>query len=218
MTIPYFFAYNLYVLASTRFVIGVCSAFIINATSCYIGEAVPSEYQTTIGTTINTGLVSGIFITNGFNLALPYWTAEEDPPAGAEDSYLWRISFSLQLVSVAISSIFWLFFFRNEPLKFLISKAERDGMNSSAHEEASRVLRENYGVMAGEQSEMDAYADVSRAIQQEAGNSEKPGYYRALTDPMYRNASIICIIIAIMVQATGINAINIYSTQIYTNI
>ena len=44
------------------------------------------------------------------------------------------------------------------------------------------------------------------------------GYVKALTDPSYRRASIICIIMATAIQGTGINAINIYSTKIYQDI
>ena len=57
-----------------------------------------------------------------------------------------------------------------------------------------------------------------RNLQESAGSSEKPGYYRALTDPQYRRATYICIGLAIFNQLTGINAINIFSTKIYSDI
>lgn len=62
---------------------------------------------------------------------------------------------------------------------------------------------------------MATYGEISRTLQQEAGDQEKPGYLRALMDPKYRIATWVCIFMAICVQATGINAINIYSTEIY---
>ena len=43
MTIPYFFVDSLWVLASTRFILGVASAVILNASGLIVGEAVPSE-------------------------------------------------------------------------------------------------------------------------------------------------------------------------------
>lgn len=65
---------------------------------------------------------------------------------------------------------------------------------------------------------MEIYADISRAISQAGGDSESPGYIKALTDPKYRGATIICMILAVTNQMTGVNAINIYSTTIYQNI
>ena len=94
-TLPYFFADALWILASTRFFIGVCSAVIINATAAYVGEAIPTEYLVYSGTCINTGLVFGIEITTLFNLSLPYWSDDEPVPEEAKTTDLWRISYSL---------------------------------------------------------------------------------------------------------------------------
>ena len=55
-------------------------------------------------------------------------------------------------------------------------------------------------------------------MSQARGDQESPGYIRALTDPKYRMATYICMILAFANQLTGINAINIYSTTIYQNI
>ena len=65
---------------------------------------------------------------------------------------------------------------------------------------------------------MEIYAEISRTISEALGDAESPGYVKALTDPLYRNATLICMMLAITNQFTGINAINIYSTTIYTNI
>lgn len=70
-TIPYFFTSNFGWLCTSRLILGFCSALIINASSAYIGETVPKEYQNGVGTSINTGIVTGIFITNLFGLLLP---------------------------------------------------------------------------------------------------------------------------------------------------
>ena len=70
-TIPNFWTSNFAVLCTSRFFLGISSAVIINASSCYIGEATPTVYLVTVGTTINTGIVSGIFITYLFGLLLP---------------------------------------------------------------------------------------------------------------------------------------------------
>ena len=72
VTIPVFFMDNFVVLNIIRFIFGFCSAVLINSGSNVIGEAVPSEYQATVGCAINTGICSGIFFTNCFNLLLPY--------------------------------------------------------------------------------------------------------------------------------------------------
>ena len=117
-----------------------------------------------MGTCINTGLVTGIWITNFFNLSLPYWGEGEEAPPEAADTILWRISYSLQLFPVAITTICWLFIFRTEPLKFLIAKAEREGKDSQAYEEARRSLCHNYGLKFGEPEEKEAYNNVKIRI------------------------------------------------------
>lgn len=69
---------------------------------------VPTEYQSNVGTCINTGIVMGIFLTNVFNILLPY----NDLQASKDDDILWRISYSLQLASVLITT----------PLFFIVYK------------------------------------------------------------------------------------------------
>ena len=71
ITIPYFFTKNFWVIASTRFVFGIAAAFIINASSLYISETIPVEFQSKVGISINLGICSGIFITQLFGLLLP---------------------------------------------------------------------------------------------------------------------------------------------------
>ena len=71
MTIPYFFILNFWVLFFTRFIMGVASCVIINATSLYISETVPNEWQSFMGCAINLGIVIGIFIVYLFGLLLP---------------------------------------------------------------------------------------------------------------------------------------------------
>jgi len=66
----------------------------------------------------------------------------------------------LQLFSVLITTPFWFLVYKNEPMRFLIAKSEKGGMNSSAYTAVKRVLRENYGLIAGEQGELDTYAQV----------------------------------------------------------
>jgi len=107
-------------LCTSRFLLGIFSAIIINATACYIGDAVPKEYQVTVGTVINTGIVLGLFVTAAFDLALP------TDDGGKKTDELWRISYSLQLINVAITTFMWFFMHKEEPLKFLITKAEKN--------------------------------------------------------------------------------------------
>lgn len=73
--------------------------------------------------------------------------------------------------------------------------------------------------MDSEQNELNTtYNEICRTIKEEATEGESPGYWGALSDPQYRWATIICCIMAVCVQGTGINAVNLYSTKIYTNI
>ena len=52
------------------------------------------------------------------------------------DDNLWRVSYSLQLVPTLITTILWLFYFKTEPVQFLLTKAEKQGPESAAFKEA----------------------------------------------------------------------------------
>ena len=101
----------------------------------------------------------------------------------AKDSSLWRVSWSLQLIAVLITTIGWLFVYKNEPLKFLIARAEELGDQSKFYKEARRVLRENYNLEGNEKAVNEKYEEVCQKIKETAGNQEKPGYWRAISDP-----------------------------------
>lgn len=142
ITIPNFFvsidAY--YWLTTSRFLFGVFSAVIINATATYIGETVPKEHQVSVGTVINTGIVFGLFVTATFDLLLP---AKVDYDELIDDE-LWRFSYSLQLLNVTATTIMWLVLYKHEPLKFLISNAEKSGKKSWHYAAARKTIKANY--------------------------------------------------------------------------
>ena len=94
-----------------------------------------------------------------------------------------------------------------------MNKAEIKGSDSNVYKEARNVIRRNYDVTDDHEID-ELYSDISGTIKKES-SQESVGYYRALTDPQYKLATIICIILALGNQATGINAINVYSTSIY---
>ena len=71
LTLTYFFNPNFWALLITRMIIGFFSAIMINAGSLYISETVPSESQSSVGVSINVGIVAGIFFNNLFGLLLP---------------------------------------------------------------------------------------------------------------------------------------------------
>ena len=144
MTIPNFFTNLWWFLAICRFFCSVAASVTINASSIYIAEAVPNEFQTFMGTVVNTGIVAGIFLMELSNLFLPYWEEDDAVPAEAYDTWWWRFSFSMQLISVLITTIGWLLFFKHEPMKFLISKAESAGEGSEAHSEALQAFALNH--------------------------------------------------------------------------
>ena len=119
----------------------------------------------------------------------------------------------MPIIPAIVSSLFWLFFFKNEPLKFLITKAESDGKDSKAYAKALRVIGENYLLQPG--NEEDTYEQIRLTVQSSSKSKLAPGYWRALTDPAFRKASWISIGLAVSMRASGINAINIFSTGIY---
>ena len=55
-------------------------------------------------------------------------------------------------------------------------------------------------------------------IQDAKEGEEIVGYWGALSNPKYRLATYLSIVLAISMQGTGINAINIFATNIYTDI
>ena len=142
VTLPYFFTKSFWVLTITRFIYAFFSAVIVNASSLYLSETIPAEAQSKVGISINLGIVLGIFITQLFGLALPEKTDKE----ACENDHLWRVSFSLQLIPVVITTGMWLFLHKTEPLLFLLKKAEKAGSDSSAYKEARNVIMTNYNV------------------------------------------------------------------------
>ena len=90
VTIPCIFMLNLYVLSGCRLILGFAAALQVNGSSLIVAETIPTKYQNTVGTSINSGIVMAIFLANCFNLLLPY-----NDPAASKDDKLWRVSFSL---------------------------------------------------------------------------------------------------------------------------
>ena len=210
LTLPYFFTSNFWILLFTRLLIGFFSSLMINASSLYIAESVPTESQANIGIFINLGVVAGIFFNNLFGLLLP----DSEDKVGMQDDQLWKISYSLQLFAILGNTILWSIWFQTEPVQFLVTKADKLGQGSDAFKEALKVIKRNYGLVS-ESEPLEVYGDISRTITESRGGQESPGYMAALTDPQYRIATYICVILSISNQFTGINAINIYSTHIY---
>jgi len=94
---------------------------------------------------INTGIVLGLFVTTAFDLALP--DIQDDSASNVQaiqDDYLWRISYSLQLINVALTTLVWLFIFKEEPVKFLIQQAEKRDRVGWAYRSALTVIKKNY--------------------------------------------------------------------------
>ena len=54
--------------------------------------------------------------------------------------------------------------YKHEPVRFLMGKAEKGGMNSRAYNEARRTLRDNYGLAEGEKGELEIYAQVAQTL------------------------------------------------------
>ena len=140
MTIPYFFTCNFWIFFVTRFIMGLAACVIINATSLYISETMPNEWQSFMGCTINFGIVFGIFIVYLFGLLLP----EKTEIQASLDDELWRVSYSLQLGNVFLTTILWLAWFRTEPIEFLVLRAENKGIESAAYMEAIKVIQKKH--------------------------------------------------------------------------
>ena len=49
-------------------------------------------------------------------------------------------------------------------------------------------------------------------------DDEQPGVLQVLTDPRYRNATYISILLAALNQLSGLNAINFYSGEIFKEV
>ena len=71
VTIPYFFTDNFWVICITRSIFAFGASLIVNASSLYVSETIPAEYADKLGTSINLGIVGGVFITQLFGLLLP---------------------------------------------------------------------------------------------------------------------------------------------------
>ena len=149
ITIPYLFFLNYWYIVIAKFFQGVFGAFIVNASSLYMNEVTPSEYQSKVGVSLNLGIVFGIFMCQILGLALPDST---DKQANKDDE-IWKLTYCLPLVSVTITTFLWLFVFRTEPLVFLMAKAEKNDQSASsaALKEAYKSIKLNHGADDQEQ-------------------------------------------------------------------
>ena len=125
VTIPNFFAGSYGLFCALRLVLGYCGAILINSSSLMISEMVPSESQAKASVVINFGIVTGIFVTYCFGLALPN-KDENDKCDDCMDDYLWRVSYSLQLIPVIVTTAMLFTMFRNEPIQFILTKNQKD--------------------------------------------------------------------------------------------
>ena len=158
--------------------------------------------------------MSALFVTFCFGLLFP----DKDDIAGNLDDYLWRISYSLQLVPVFITTLTWMLVWPNEPIKFLLAKSQGTSHDSAPFKEVKQAISRNYGEQDEDAVHMLA-VDIEQKFKETCVlTSESIGYVKALTHPAYSRASWICIMLALANQLTGINAINIYSTVIFQNL
>ena len=101
----------LWYLAISRAIYGFVASVMVNATAAMIGDSIPKEYQMTVGSVINTGIVSGLFITACFGLFVPtiHFTTDltsqkylDEVAAVTEDNLYWRLSYSLPMISAVV--------------------------------------------------------------------------------------------------------------------
>ena len=162
-TAPSFFSSNFWMLLMSRFIIGIPAAVLVNASSLYQSEVIPAEWMARIGTNINLGIVLGIFFAYSFGLLLP---AKDDIQAEKDDN-LWRVSYSLQLIPVFISTIIWFTWLRTEPIQFLISKSEAQN-GSASYKECLATIGKNHDAHTEEQ-QVEVFNRIQQFINESQG-------------------------------------------------
>ena len=111
----------------------------------------------------------------------------------------------------------WICVFKDEPLKYLITQAELRSRSSWHYGAARKLIDKNYECSDASQTE-ELYGNFAKQIREANQGKEKVGYLGALNNPRYSRATLISLVLAVSLQGTGINAINVYSTSIYRDL
>ena len=191
------FAFDMYWIIASRFIIGFASGISSVLVPIYLGELAPPSLRGTLGTLTQFALVVGILVSDF--LAFPFATEEK-----------WRLLFS-PTSAVAILQILCAPFLLESP-RWLLS------MNPES-KKARYIIKKLRGLRYDHEieTEVDHFVSAMNAQAGEKG-TKAAGFSEMIQDKNVRLLVVSCFILQVSQQLCGINAVFYYSTALFDGV
>ena len=114
------FIFNFWLIFAGKIVYGASAAVMLTACALYLSETLPEEKVGTHGFAVNFGVTIGISIVLNLGIAVS---------KDNEESKSWLLVAFVPVVGAIVNFLLWLLWFRNEPIGFCITNAEKSDGN-----------------------------------------------------------------------------------------
>lgn len=194
-----------------RFMLGFGGGLFTVICGVYMAETIPAEKLSLYGTSINTGIVTGLLVTNliqGFTLP----DASDAVKVSATDA--WRYGFLAPGIFAVVNMAMWALLLKRDSLYFLIEQG------SDQEEDAFELFKRIY-IYENEDETRNGWTKLKEEraeINKVKADEPQVSYGTIFADRRFRTLSVFCLLAGIINQCTGINAINIYSSEILKSI
>lgn len=181
--------FNLYIMARIIGGIGIG----ITSTICplYNAEIAPTKYRGRLVALNQLAVVTGIFLVYFVNLWI---TSSGDADWGVSTAWRWMFG-----VGVVPGVIFF-------ALLFLVPESPRWLMKKGRKDEALAILNKVHGTELAKQE----VVDIARSFEQKQGR-----FKDIFSNPALKTALWVGVILAVLQQVTGINAVMYYAPEIF---
>ena len=232
------FIFNFWVIFAGKVVYAACAAVMLTGCALYLSETLPEDKVGSHGFAVNLGVTLGMAVTLNLGIAV-----SKDNP----DSKSWLLVAFVPIVFAVANIITWLFCFRNEPINFCIANSIKGEYKAEAYDGIKKLYKTDdnmdavYQVYENRKDPDDIKRDPFMLDQNresrvnpsdademledgdlilgvKAYEKDEPSPWQVLYDPRYRCATAIGVVMAIFNQISGLNAINFYSSVIFTDV
>ncbi|XP_055333598.1 solute carrier family 2, facilitated glucose transporter member 1-like [Paramacrobiotus metropolitanus] len=191
MLVPYYVgSYELLIVG--RFIIGMNAGFNSGVPPMYLTEIAPSDLRGALGTVHQLVIVVGVFISNILGL-----------PQLLGDAYRWPYLLAFSVVPAALQVV-TLFFCPESPRHLYLNRHEPD--------QAKKALEFFQG-------SADVAYELEQMEEEHLASKDMPTVTipELFRDRFLRKIIIICIMVMLSQQFSGINAVMFYSTSIFSS-
>ena len=191
-----------------RFFMGITSVIFGIIFGKCISETLPTDFQA------HYGMLTNLFINFGFMSSFIFSTMLPTEPAKMEKDENWKLFSALPAITGFVCIMLFSLIFTEEPVDFCIANGRE--------EEARRILQRVYRIESkGDVDEIDADTkdelfenQVTFRRSTTSMDTSKATFCKAVFGRKYRRASIVCFIINVFNQYTGITPAVVYAGRL----